>query len=94
MKKTLNAGALFLAVATLASLRAALPQAAAGDPLGWNPKAAAAYLDQRQDWWQKWPPAARDRGTFCVSCHTAATYALARPALRGALGEEIGRAHV
>ena len=87
VKKTLNAGALFLAVAMLAGLLAALPQAAAGDPVGWNPKAAAAYLDQRQDWWQKWPPAARDRGTFCVSCHTAATYALARPALRGALGE-------
>ena len=87
MEKTLNAGALFLAVAMLAGLLAALPQAAAGDPVGWNPKAAAAYLDQRQDWWQKWPPAARDRGTFCVSCHTAATYALARPALRGALGE-------
>jgi squalene-hopene/tetraprenyl-beta-curcumene cyclase len=87
VKKTLNAGALFLAVAILAGLLAALPQAAAGDPVGWNPKAAAAYLDQRQDWWQKWPPAARDRGTFCVSCHTAATYALARPALRGALGE-------
>src|SRR6185436_11491872 len=83
---TLNAGALFLAVAMLAGLLAALPQAAA-DPVSWNPKAAAAYLDQRQDWWQKWPPAARDRGTFCVSCHTAATYALARPALRGALGE-------
>ena len=86
MKKTLNAGALFLAVAMLAGLLAALPQAAA-NPVSWNPKAAAAYLDQRQDWWQKWPPAARDRGTFCVSCHTAATYALARPALRGALGE-------
>ena len=86
VKKTLNAGALFLAVAMLAGLLAALPQAAA-NPVSWNPKAAAAYLDQRQDWWQKWPPAARDRGTFCVSCHTAATYALARPALRGALGE-------
>ena len=87
VKKTLDVGAYFLAVATLAGLLAALPHAAAGDPVGWNPKAAAAYLDQRQDWWQKWQPAARDRGTFCVSCHTAATYALARPALRGALGE-------
>jgi squalene-hopene/tetraprenyl-beta-curcumene cyclase len=34
-----------------------------------------------------WPPAARDHGTFCVSCHTAAPYALARPTLRAALGE-------
>jgi squalene-hopene/tetraprenyl-beta-curcumene cyclase len=62
-------------------------QVAADDALTWNRKAAAAYLDQRQDWWQKWQPAARDHGTFCVSCHTAATYALARPALRRALGE-------
>ena len=31
-----------------------------------------------------WPPAARDHGTFCVSCHTAMPYALARPTLRPA----------
>lgn len=31
--------------------------------------------------------AARDHGTFCVSCHTAVPYALARPALRAALAE-------
>lgn len=54
----------------------------------WNPKAAAAYLDRRESWWMAWPPAARDHGTFCVSCHTALPYALARPALRAALGEE------
>jgi squalene-hopene/tetraprenyl-beta-curcumene cyclase len=35
-----------------------------------------------------WPPAALDHGAFCVSCHTAAPYALARPALRAALGEQ------
>ena len=35
-----------------------------------------------------WPPAKRDHGTFCVSCHTVAPYALARPALRAALGEK------
>jgi squalene-hopene/tetraprenyl-beta-curcumene cyclase len=87
VKKTLTVGAYVLAMATLASLMATRPRAAAGDVLTWNPKAAAAYLDQRQDWWQKWPSAARDRGTFCVSCHTAATYALGRPALRGALHE-------
>jgi hypothetical protein len=34
-----------------------------------------------------WPGAARDHGTFCVSCHTLAAYALARPRLRPALGE-------
>jgi squalene-hopene/tetraprenyl-beta-curcumene cyclase len=54
----------------------------------WNPKAAAAYLDQREGWWMAWPPATRDHGTFCVSCHTAVPYALARPALRKALAEE------
>jgi squalene-hopene/tetraprenyl-beta-curcumene cyclase len=54
----------------------------------WNRKAAAAYLDQREGWWMAWPRAARDRGTFCVSCHTVAPYALARPALRAALAEE------
>jgi squalene-hopene/tetraprenyl-beta-curcumene cyclase len=87
VKKTLTVGAYVLAMATLASLMATWPRAAAGDVVTWNPKAAAAYLDQRQDWWQKWPSAARDRGTFCVSCHTAATYALGRPALRGVLHE-------
>jgi len=48
----------------------------------WSPKAAAAYLDQRADWWMGWQGAARDHGTFCVSCHTALPYALSRPALR------------
>ncbi|PYV34293.1 MAG: hypothetical protein DMG09_21195, partial [Acidobacteria bacterium] len=58
-----------------------------GDQGAWNPKAAAAYLDGRQTWWMAWPNAARDHETFCVSCHTALPYALARPALRAALGE-------
>src|SRR5579863_3845261 len=53
----------------------------------WNPKAAAAYLDYRENWWMGWPPAAREHQTFCVSCHSAVPYALARPALRGALAE-------
>src|SRR6266849_4983921 len=53
----------------------------------WDPRAAAAYLDGRAAWWMTWPNAARDKGTFCVSCHTAVPYALARPALRTALGE-------
>ena len=87
VKKTLTVGAYVLLVATLSGLMTTRSRAAAGDPVAWNPKAAAAYLDQRQDWWQKWPSAARDHGTFCVSCHTAATYALARPALRGTLRE-------
>ena len=54
----------------------------------WDPKAAAAYLDQREGWWMGWPVASRDHETFCISCHTAVPYALARPALRKVLGEE------
>src|ERR1700693_1681021 len=36
----------------------------------------------------EWPGATRDHQTFCISCHTAVPYALSRPALRKALGEE------
>ena len=48
----------------------------------WNPVAAEEYLDNRQQWWMDWPTSARDRGTFCVSCHTTTPYGLARTALR------------
>lgn len=54
----------------------------------WDQKAAAAYLDERVGWWMAWPKAARDHGTFCVSCHTAVPYLMSRPALRGALSEQ------
>jgi len=54
----------------------------------WDQKTAAAYLDQRAGWWMAWPRAARDHETFCISCHTAVPYAMARPALRGALSEQ------
>jgi squalene-hopene/tetraprenyl-beta-curcumene cyclase len=54
----------------------------------WNPKSAAAYLDRRETWWMAWPPARLDHATFCVSCHTAVPYALARPSLRTVLGEK------
>ena len=47
----------------------------------WQRQAAVKYLDARQDWWMSWDSAAMDHGTFCVSCHTALPYALARPAL-------------
>jgi squalene-hopene/tetraprenyl-beta-curcumene cyclase len=53
----------------------------------WSPKAAAQYLDSRETWWQGWDRAHKDHGTLCVSCHTQASYALARPALRGQSGE-------
>ncbi len=53
----------------------------------WSPKSAASYLDGRAEWWMAWPKASRDHGTFCVSCHTLAPYALSRPSLRTALSE-------
>lgn len=57
-------------------------------PVSWDKKAAATYLDGRENWWMNWPRAARDHGTFCVSCHTAVPYAISRPALRSVLGEQ------
>lgn len=66
----------------------AASQAANNDAGSWDGKAAAAYLDQRADWWMSWPQSARDHDTFCVSCHTAVPYALGRPALRTTLGEQ------
>jgi hypothetical protein len=53
-----------------------------GSP-AWSPQSAAAYLDSRLTWWSQWPNAARDHGTYCVSCHTAAPYAMSRLALSG-----------
>ena len=64
------------------------PTVAPATPTTWNARAAAAYLDSRQSWWQSWPTAKRDHETSCVSCHTAVPYALARPALRVALHEQ------
>lgn len=58
----------------------------------WDQKAAAAYLDRRQEWWMEWPRAKRDHDTFCVSCHTAVPYALSRSALRRALAERAASA--
>ncbi len=79
-----------LAAVTLFALLvvgAAAPARGAADTPGWDPKAAAAYLDGRATWWTTWPSAARDRGTYCMSCHTTLPYALARPALRSLLQE-------
>ena len=53
----------------------------------WSPEAAARYLDGREVWWQGWDRAQKDHGTLCVSCHTQATYGLARPVLRRQLSE-------
>jgi squalene-hopene/tetraprenyl-beta-curcumene cyclase len=63
------------------------PSSSAGSA-SWNGKAAASYLDGRMTWWMGWDVAARDHGTFCVSCHTVVPYAMARPALRTALAEQ------
>jgi squalene-hopene/tetraprenyl-beta-curcumene cyclase len=86
MKTIFAIGAYGLAACLLAGFPPATT-AADNDPATWNRKAAAAYMDQRADWWMKWPNASRDHDTFCVSCHTIATYAIARPALRQALAE-------
>jgi squalene-hopene/tetraprenyl-beta-curcumene cyclase len=76
-----------LAAYLAASFCALSFRAETNEPIAWNQKAAAKYLDQRQTWWMNWPKAARDHETFCVSCHTVVPYALARPALRSALAE-------
>jgi squalene-hopene/tetraprenyl-beta-curcumene cyclase len=60
----------------------------AQDTAPWNPEAAGRYLDSRMAWWIKWPVSARDHQTFCISCHTALPFALARPALRADLREQ------
>src|SRR5579862_2480531 len=62
-------------------------EANVANPSEWDPKAAAAYLDARATWWTTWPNAKRDRGTYCISCHTTLPYAIARPELRALLGE-------
>ena len=90
--KTLAPGACGLATCFVTGLLAVAPCVDADDA-SWNAKAAAAYLDQRQAWWMSWPSAARDHGTFCISCHTAVPYALARPALRATLAERDGSAN-
>lgn len=83
MKTTISA----LAALAL-SLFPAVLRAASSDAQLWDSKAAAAYLDQRADWWMGWAQSVRDHDTHCVSCHTALPYALGRPALRAALGEQ------
>lgn len=60
----------------------------ADDP-GWNREAAAKILDARAQAWFDFAEADLGTGetkTTCVSCHTLVPYALARPALRKALG--------
>lgn len=77
-----------LSTLLVTALLAACSSPRAQAPGTWSPKAAAAYLDQRAGWWMGWQRAARDHGTFCVSCHTALPYALSRAALREALADD------
>jgi squalene-hopene/tetraprenyl-beta-curcumene cyclase len=81
------AGAAIVIAASVPATRVA--SAASTSPVSrtWNARTAAAYLDQRQQWWESWPKATRDHGTVCLSCHTALPYAVARPALRQVLRE-------
>jgi hypothetical protein len=65
----------------------AADKSAAPPPATWDRQAAARYLDARQVWWQSWDRTQKDQGTYCISCHTQAMYALARPALRQDLAE-------
>src|SRR4051812_33144074 len=81
-------GIVSLTIATSGAIGAVARAAAAADAPGWDAKAAASYLDDRATFWATWPNAARDRGTFCISCHTTLPFAMARPALRGVLGEK------
>jgi squalene-hopene/tetraprenyl-beta-curcumene cyclase len=76
-----------LAACCATSGLAADATSATADSATWSPKAAASYLDGRLTFWMGWQTAARDHGTFCISCHTVLPYALARPALRTALDE-------
>jgi squalene-hopene/tetraprenyl-beta-curcumene cyclase len=73
---------------SILAMFAAVSLFAATEPsTSWSGKNAASYLDGRMAWWMAWPTAARDHDTFCVSCHTAVPYAMARPALRASLAE-------
>ena len=85
--REVSAGALVLAASLFAGVLSTATLATTEESASWDAKSAAAYLDGRLTWWRGWPSAARDHDTVCVSCHTALPYALARPALRTALGE-------
>ena len=69
----------------LVALGLTVPDLTAGPPV-WDKVKAAEYLDKRAKWWMEHatPQRATDAtGTVaCLSCHTTATYALARPRSR------------
>lgn len=78
---------MFLAVFLLAIVAAGCSRSQITTQQPWSATAAASYLDGREAQWSQWPGAARGQGTFCVSCHTALPYALARPVLAKALSD-------
>jgi squalene-hopene/tetraprenyl-beta-curcumene cyclase len=86
------AGALVVLVSALVVRAGQTPLRAAE---GWDRAAAAAYLDARMDaWWAKAKTLKTGAGDAkCLSCHTALPYALARPALRIAMGESAPTPH-
>src|SRR3984957_3168940 len=86
MKVCLRLGCV-LAMCLAAGVRTGCSHAQKTGTTSWDPKAAAAYLDQREVSWMGWPGSARDHETFCVSCHTGLPYALSRPLLHKALAE-------
>src|SRR5688500_12453538 len=85
--KPFTAGMLILGIGVGASIIAGAAQQRPASVPAWNQRAAAAHLAARMEGWLRWPSAARDHGPAWVSCHTAVPYALARPVLRGVLGE-------
>jgi squalene-hopene/tetraprenyl-beta-curcumene cyclase len=87
LKTRLNVFLAALAACIVLGAAGAVRGAGPADPTGWDPKAAASYLDARAAFWATWPNAQRDHGTFCISCHTTLPFAIARPALRRVLGE-------
>jgi squalene-hopene/tetraprenyl-beta-curcumene cyclase len=86
LSTTIGAGLTAIVLLTGLSSETAFGQQTS-NALAWSPVSAASYLDQRSGWWMTWPKSARDHGTFCISCHTAAPYALGRGALRTLLAE-------
>jgi squalene-hopene/tetraprenyl-beta-curcumene cyclase len=82
-----TSGAVAATAALAVGCIAGCARAAANVPASWNAASAASYLDRRADWWMTWRVAARDHGTFCVSCHTTLPYALSSPVLRERAGD-------
>ena len=82
-----SAAAALLSVGITAGLFGAEHSRGRRTSADFDARGAANYLDARITWWRGWQNARRDHGTYCVSCHTALPFVLARPALRGALGE-------